>query len=75
MRLTTTIFILMILALTSCSSPLNKPYDEETIEHVSWLFSGDNDEQHQSIKQTWKRLNETVDNFKERSKAKNSNNP
>ena len=38
-------------------------YDEETIEHVSWLFSGDNDDQHQSIKQTWKTLEETLGNL------------
>ena len=41
----------------------NIEYDEELINHVSWLFSGDNDEQHQSLKQTWKRLNETLDNL------------
>ena len=40
-------------------------YDEETIDRVSWLFSGDNDEQHQSIKQTWKRLNDTLVTLKD----------
>ena len=40
-------------------------YNEETIEHVSWLFSGDNDDKHQSIKQTWKRLEETLENFQD----------
>ena len=40
-------------------------YDEELINHVSWLFSGDSDEKHGSIKQTWARLNETIDNLKD----------
>ena len=35
-------------------------YNEELIDNMSWLFSGDNDDNHQSIKQTWKRLNETL---------------
>ena len=38
-------------------------YDEETIEHVAWLFSGDNDDNHESIKQTWKTLEETLGNL------------
>ena len=50
-------------------------YNEELINHTSWLFSGDNDDQHPSLKQTWKRLNETLDNFKELGNAKDSNNP
>jgi hypothetical protein len=50
-------------------------YDEELINHTSWLFSGDNDEKHQSIKQTWKRLNETLDNFKEINQSTDANNP
>ena len=50
----------------------NIEYDEELIDNTAWLFSGDNDEQHQSLKQTWKRLNETIDNFKELSKVKDS---
>ena len=36
-------------------------YNEESIDHISWLFSGDDDDKHQSLKQTWKRLNETLD--------------
>ena len=43
----------------------NYKYDEETIEHVSWLFSGDNDDKHQSIKQTWKTLEKTLVNLKD----------
>ena len=27
------------------------------IDHVAWLFSGDNDETHDSLMQTWARLN------------------
>ena len=50
-------------------------YDEELIDKAAWLFSGDNDENHQSIKQTWKRLNETIENFQKLSDSKNSNNP
>ena len=50
-------------------------YDEEMIDNAAWLFSGDNDEKHQSLKQTWKRLNETLDNFKEIHGSKDSNNP
>ena len=50
-------------------------YDEELIDKTAWLFSGDNDEKHQSIKQTWKRLNETIENFKKLNDSKNSNNP
>ena len=44
-------------------------YNEETIDHVAWLFSGDNDEKHQSIKQTWKRLEETLNGLSSRSSA------
>ncbi len=40
-------------------------YDEETIDNVAWLFSGDNDEKHKSIKQTWSRLEETILNLKD----------
>ena len=40
-------------------------YDEDTVDRVAWLFSGDNDEQHQSIKQTWKRLEEILVNVKD----------
>lgn len=50
-------------------------YDEELIDHTAWLFSGDNDEKHKSIKQTWKRLNETIENLKKINESKNSNNP
>ena len=50
-------------------------YDEELIDKAAWLFSGDNDENHQSIKQTWKRLNETIENIQKLGDSKNSNNP
>ena len=43
----------------------NIEYNDETIERVSWLFSGDNNETHQSIQQTWKKLNITLDNLKD----------
>jgi hypothetical protein len=32
-------------------------YNEEMIDHIAWLFSGDNDETHDSLMQTWTRLN------------------
>jgi len=32
-------------------------YNEEMIDHVAWLFSGDNDETHDSLMQTWAKLN------------------
>ena len=32
-------------------------YNEEMITHVAWLFSGDNDETHDSLMQTWAKLN------------------
>ena len=35
----------------------NYEYNEEMIDHVAWLFSGDNDETHDSLMQTWARLN------------------
>ena len=50
-------------------------YDEELIDKAAWLFSCDNDENHQSIKQTWNRLNETIENIQKLSDSKNSNNP
>ena len=43
----------------------NIKYDEGLINHVSWLFSGDSDERHESIKQTWSRLNEIINNLKD----------
>ena len=39
----------------------NYQYDEEIIDHAAWLFSGDNDERHQSLKQTWTALHDTLD--------------
>lgn len=50
-------------------------YDEELIDRTAWLFSGEENEYHNSIKQTWKRLNETIENFQNLSDSKNSNNP
>ena len=32
-------------------------YNEEMITHAAWLFSGDNDETHDSLMQTWNKLN------------------
>ena len=35
-------------------------YDDETIEKISWLFSGEKDDKHVSIQQTWKKLNKML---------------
>jgi hypothetical protein len=35
-------------------------YNEEMIDHVAWLFSGDNDETHDSLMQTWVKLNQVL---------------
>jgi hypothetical protein len=35
-------------------------YNEEMIDHVAWLFSGDNDETHDSLMQTWGKLNQVL---------------
>ena len=45
-------------------------YDEDNIDKIAWLFSGDSDETHESITQTWGKLNKVlVDlNIKEREK-------
>ena len=39
----------------------NYKYDEEMINHVAWLFSGDSDETHESLMQTWKTLNRMLE--------------
>ena len=31
--------------------------NDETVDKIAWMFSGDKDETHQSIQQTWKKLN------------------
>ena len=35
-------------------------YNEEMITHVAWLFSGDSDETHDSLMQTWEKLNTVI---------------
>jgi len=50
-------------------------YDEETIDKVAWLFSGDNDETHESITQTWAKLNKVLVNLNLREKGKESLRP
>ena len=50
-------------------------YDEESISNIAWLFSGDNDETHQSITQTWKKLNSVLEDLNKREKAKESLKP
>ena len=36
-------------------------YNEEMITHVSWLFSGDEDGTHESLMQTWSKLNQMLE--------------
>ena len=36
-------------------------YTEETIEKMSWLFSGDKDGKEEGMQQTWKKLNKLID--------------
>jgi len=50
-------------------------YDEETIDKVAWLFSGDNDETHESITQTWAKLNKVLVDLNLREKGKESLRP
>lgn len=52
-------------------------YNEETIDKVAWLFSGDSDETHESITQTWTKLNKVLEelNLKEKDKDKESLRP
>lgn len=38
--------------------------NEELLEKLSWLFSGDSDDNHQSIQQTWKKLNKMLEELK-----------
>lgn len=36
--------------------------NEEILEKLAWMFSGDKDENHESIQQTWKKLNTILQN-------------
>ena len=38
--------------------------NDESVEKIAWMFSGDNDETHESIQQTWKKLNNILQNGK-----------
>ncbi len=42
----------------------NIQFDEETIHEISWLFSGDSNEYHDSITQTWTKLNKVLEELK-----------
>ena len=35
-------------------------WNDETLEKIAWLFSGDKDENHPSVQQTWKKLNKVL---------------
>ena len=48
----------------------NIDFDDETIQKISWLFSGDSNEYHESISQTWNKFNKILNllNIKELNK-------
>lgn len=50
-------------------------YDEENIDKIAWLFSGDSDETHNSITQTWTKLNKVLEELNLREKRKESLKP
>ena len=50
-------------------------YDEDTINKISWLFSGETNEYHHSISQTWKKLNKILNEIKTTQTSKNSLRP
>ena len=35
-------------------------WNDETLEKIAWLFSGDKDKDHASVQQTWKKLNKVL---------------
>ncbi len=51
--------------------------DEESIGKITWLFSGDSNEYHESISQTWTKLNKVLEelNIKDKDKDKESLRP
>lgn len=53
----------------------NIEFDDDTIQKISWLFSGDSNEYHESISQTWKKLNNILNNLEIEQMNKNSIKP
>ena len=50
-------------------------YDEDNIDKIAWLFSGDSDETHNSITQTWTKLNKVLEELNLKEKRKESLRP
>ena len=50
-------------------------YDENSIDKIAWLFSGDSDETHDSITQTWTKLNKVLEELNLKEKRKGSLRP
>lgn len=52
-------------------------YNEDSIDKIAWLFSGDSNEYHESISQTWAKLNKVLEelNIKDKDKDKESLRP
>ena len=50
-------------------------YDEDSIDKIAWLFSGDSDETHNSITQTWTKLNKVMEELNLKEKRKGSLRP
>ena len=50
-------------------------YDEDSIDKIAWLFSGDSDETHHSITQTWTKLNKVLEELNLKEKRKGSIRP
>jgi len=50
-------------------------YDEDSIDKIAWLFSGDSDESHNSITQTWTKLNKVMEELNLKEKRKGSLGP
>ena len=45
-------------------------WNDETLEKIAWLFSGDKDDTHTSIQQTWTKLNKVLASMKSLSSIK-----
>ena len=50
-------------------------WNDENLEKIAWLFSGDSDETHESITQTWTKLNKVLEELNLKEKDKESLRP
>ena len=46
-------------------------YNKDTVEKIAWLFSGDSNDTHASIHQTWTKLNKIISQFTKENPARN----